>query len=159
MERADLLDRVDIKCEMKPKIDRMLQHLYDFQIFKGENGDIPTKIFNSLLNEYIMFCFAYYILYGEVEIKFNLDKKLMIKEFGNRGKWYESEVYLKLGNDMMMDIKVNQKLYFNQMDRDIWDIEKNEYTMETDTKVKVGKLLDEHRDQINYIRKGIVYDV
>ena len=159
MEHTDLLDGVDIKCEMKPKIDRMLQHLYDFQIFKGENGDIPTKIFNSLLNEYIMFCFAYYILYGEVEIKFNLDKKLMIKEFGNRGKWYESEVYLKLGNDMMMDIKVNQKLYFGDMDMMLWEIEKDEYSMEIDTKVKVGQLLDDYRTQVNYIQKEIVYDV
>jgi hypothetical protein len=166
MERADLLDRVDIKCEMKPKIDRMLQYLYDFNIFKSEtgipipnSGDIPIKIFNSLLNEYIMFCFAYYILYGEVEIKLNLDKKLMIKEFGNRGKWYESEVYLKLGNDMMMDIKVNQKLYFGDMDMMLWEIEKDEYSMEIDTKVKVGQLLDDYRTQVNYIQKEIVYDV
>ena len=50
-----------------------------------------------------MFCFAYYTLYGEVEMKIKLDKETMIREFGGRGKWYESEVYLKLGNDMMMD--------------------------------------------------------
>ncbi len=106
-----------------------------------------------------MFCFSYYTLYGEVEIKLNLDKEILIKEFGDRGKWYESEVYLKLGNDMMMDIKVNQKLYFGDMDMMLWEIEKDEYSMEIDTKVKVGKLLDNYRTQVNYIQKEIVYDV
>ena len=106
-----------------------------------------------------MFCFAYYTLYGEVEMKIKLDKEMMIKEFGDRGKWYESEVYLKLGNDMMMDIKVNQKLYFSRSDRDVWDIEKDEYSMEIDTKVKVGQLLDDYRTQVNYIQKEIVYEV
>jgi hypothetical protein len=159
MEHIDLLDAVNIKCEMKPKIDRMFQHLYDFKIFKSEDGYISTKIFKSLLNEYVMFCFAYYTLYGEVEMKIKLDKETMIREFGGRGKWYESEVYLKLGNDMMMDIKVNQKLYFSRSDRDVWDIEKDEYSMEIDTKVKVGQLLDDYRSQVNYIQKETVYDV
>ena len=121
--------------------------------------DIPPTIFKSLLNEYVMFCFSYYTLYGEVEMKIKLDKEIMIREFGDRGKWYESEVYLKLGNDMIMDIKVNQKLYFNQMERDIWDIKNDEYSMEIDTKVKVGQLLDEYRTQVNYTQKEIVYEV
>jgi predicted DNA-binding ArsR family transcriptional regulator len=159
MEHIDLLDAVNIKCEMKPKIDRMFQHLYDFKIFKSEDGYISTKIFKSLLNEYVMFCFSYYTLYGEVEMKIKLDKETMIREFGGRGKWYESEVYLKLGNDMMMDIKVNQKLYFSRSDRDVWDIEKDEYSMEIDTKVKVGQVLDDYRSQVNYIQKETVYDV
>ena len=60
---------------------------------------------------------------------------------------------------MMMDIKVNQKLYFNQMERDIWDIKNDEYSMEIDTKVKVGQLLDEYRTQVNYTQKEIVYEV
>jgi hypothetical protein len=92
-------------------------------------------------------------------MKIKLDKETMIREFGGRGKWYESEVYLKLGNDMMMDIKVNQKLYFSRSDRDVWDIEKDEYSMEIDTKVKVGQLLDDYRSQVNYIQKETVYDV
>ena len=60
---------------------------------------------------------------------------------------------------MIMDIKVNQKLYFNQMERDIWDIKNDEYSMEIDTKVKVGQLLDEYRTQVNYTQKEIVYEV
>jgi|TARA_B100001079_G_scaffold55599_1_gene46521 radical SAM superfamily enzyme YgiQ (UPF0313 family) len=159
MEHADLLDVVNIKSEKKPKTDRMFQYLYDFKIFKSEDEDIPTKIFNSILNEYVMFCFSYYTLYGEVEMKIKLDKEMMIKEFGDRGKWYESEVYLKLGNDMMMDIKVNQKLYFTEMDKDLWDLKNEEYSMEIDTKVKVGQLLDDYRTQVNYIQKEIVYEV
>ncbi len=60
---------------------------------------------------------------------------------------------------MMMDIKVNQKLYFTEMDKDLWDLKNEEYSMEIDTKVKVGQLLDDYRTQVNYIQKEIVYEV
>ena len=45
------------------------------------------------------------------------------------------------------------------MERDIWDIKNDEYSMEIDTKVKVGQLLDEYRTQVNYTQKEIVYEV